>query len=182
MKVYTKKGDTGTTQLIGGARVPKHHLRIACYGTVDELNAFTGMVCDQLQDPLQQTLLREIQDRLFTIGSSLASDPAGTHMILPDLKPGDLLVLEKQMDEWQAALPELRSFVLPGGHLANSTCHVARCVCRRAERLVSELQESEKVDPLVLSYLNRLSDFYFVLSRKISADRGAEEITWKPRS
>lgn len=188
MKIYTKKGDTGTTQLIGGTRVPKHHLRIECYGTIDELNSFVGMVGDQIEKARlpkarkkQKKLLREIQDRLFTIGSSLASDPEKSKMKIPDLKEEDVLLLENEMDKMEKELPQLKSFILPGGHVANSTCHVARCVCRRAERLATQLKESEFVDELVIKYLNRLSDFLFVLARKISNDLNADEIQWKPR-
>jgi cob(I)alamin adenosyltransferase len=181
MKIYTRKGDTGTTQLIGGTRVAKHSLRIECYGTVDELNSYLGCVRDQVNDEHDKFLLKEIQDRLFTIGSSLASDPEKSRMKIPDLHESDIDLLEQEMDKMTETLPELRSFILPGGHFANSICHVARCVCRRAERLVSDLNETEKTDPLVLKYLNRLSDYLFVLSRKISKDFGAEEIEWKPR-
>lgn len=181
MKIYTRKGDTGTTQLIGGTRVAKHNLRIECYGTVDELNSYIGCVRDQIKDDHDKFLLKEIQDRLFTIGSSLASDPEKSRMKIPDLKESDVDLLEQEMDKMTEHLPELKSFILPGGHFANSICHVARCVCRRAERLVSDLNETEKTDPLVLKYLNRLSDYLFVLSRKISKDFGAEEIEWKAR-
>lgn len=181
MKIYTRKGDTGTTQLIGGTRVAKHNLRIECYGTVDELNSYIGCVRDQISDEHDKFLLKEIQDRLFTIGSLLASDPEKSRMKIPDLKESDVDMLEQEMDKMTGNLPELKSFILPGGHFANSICHVSRCVCRRAERLVSDLNMREKVDPLVLKYLNRLSDYLFVLSRKISKDFGAEEIEWKAR-
>lgn len=181
MKIYTRKGDTGTTQLIGGTRVAKHNLRIECYGTVDELNSYIGCVGDQIYNEHDKSLLKEIQDRLFTIGSSLASDPGKSGMKIPDLKESDIDLLEKEIDAMTEKLPPLKSFILPGGHFANSICHVARCVCRRAERLVSDLNENEKTDPLVLKYLNRLSDYLFVLSRKISKDFGAEEIEWKAR-
>ena len=181
MKIYTRKGDTGTTQLIGGTRVAKQNLRIECYGTVDELNSYIGCVRDQINDEHDKFLLKEIQDRLFTIGSSLACDPGKSAMKIPDLKENDVELLEMEMDRMTDKLPELKSFILPGGHFANSICHVARCVCRRGERLVSDLNENEKVDPLVMKYLNRLSDYLFVLSRKISKDFGAEEIEWKAR-
>jgi len=181
MKIYTKKGDTGTTQLIGGTRVPKNNIRIESYGTVDELNSFIGLVRDNLKDEETRTLIKGIQDRLFTIGSSLASDPVKSKMIIPILKEEDILQLENEMDRMNEGLPELKSFLLPGGHPANSICHIARTVCRRAERTVVNLSEHDSVDPLIIKYLNRLSDYLFVLSRKISKDFGAEEIQWKPQ-
>lgn len=181
MKIYTKKGDTGTTQLIGGTRVPKHHLRIEAYGTVDELNSWIGWVRDQATDIPSKEILKEIQDRLFTIGSQLASDPLASKMKVPDLRESDVELLEKEMDRMNEVLPEMKSFILPGGQVANSACHVARCVCRRTERLVTHLNETETVEPLIIKYLNRLSDYLFVLARNISADTGAEEVPWKPR-
>jgi cob(I)alamin adenosyltransferase len=181
MKIYTRKGDTGTTQLIGGTRVSKHHMRIEAYGTVDELNSFIGLVRDQGILSRHKDFLVGIQDRLFTIGSSLASDPEKSKMKIPDLKEEDILLLENEMDVMDEQLPEMKSFVLPGGHTAVSFCHVARCVCRRAERLVSWLSEAEAVDPLVLKYLNRLSDYLFVLARMIGKELHAEETPWKPR-
>ncbi|MEO6168321.1 MAG: cob(I)yrinic acid a,c-diamide adenosyltransferase [Chitinophagales bacterium] len=181
MKIYTRKGDTGTTQLIGGTRVPKHYVRIEAYGTVDELNSWVGCVRDYVSDNSTKGVLKEIQDRLFTIGSLLASDPATSRMKVPDLHEEDVELLEREMDNMDKLLPEMKSFILPGGSLANSTCHVARCVCRRTERLVTHLDETEVVEPLIIKYLNRLSDYLFVLARKISADSGAEEVPWKPR-
>lgn len=181
MKIYTKKGDTGTTQLIGGTRVAKHSTRIESYGTVDELNSYIGLVRDYMTETAVKDLLKEIQDRLFTIGSSLASDPDKSKMKIPDLKESDVERLEKEMDKMNEGLPELKSFILPGGHVANSVCHIARCVCRRAERSATALSESSFVDALVIKYLNRLSDFLFVLARKISKDFNAEEIQWKAR-
>lgn len=181
MKIYTKKGDTGTTQLIGGTRVPKHHIRIEAYGTVDELNSWIGCVRDQLHDVSSRDVLKEIQDRLFTIGSQLATDPATSRMQLPGLLDSDVELLEKEMDKMNESLPEMKSFVLPGGHIANSTCHVARSVCRRTERLVTHLDESSVVEPLIIKYLNRLSDYLFVLARKISMMEHVEEVPWKPR-
>jgi cob(I)alamin adenosyltransferase len=183
MKIYTKKGDTGTTQLIGGTRVPKHHLRIEAYGTVDELNSFIGLIRDQQISSHHKQLLIEIQDRLFTIGSSLAFDPGKSRMAIPDLKEDDVTLLEKEMDNMNEQLPEMKSFILPGGHTTVSYCHIARCVCRRAERLSTQLSETVNaaVDPLVLKYLNRLSDYLFVLARILSQDLHAEETPWKPR-
>lgn len=181
MKVYTKKGDKGTTSLIGGTRVPKHSLRIESYGTVDELNSYIGLIRDQDIAAEYKTQLLEIQDRLFTIGSSLAADPEKSKMKLPDLLESDVTFLEEMMDAMDATLPEMRFFVLPGGHTTVSFCHLARCVCRRAERITTNLQEHEFVAPLVMQYLNRLSDYLFVLSRKLTQDLQAEEHPWKPR-
>ncbi|MCW3084679.1 MAG: hypothetical protein JWP12_2045 [Bacteroidetes bacterium] len=181
MKVYTKTGDKGQTSLIGGTRVPKHHMRIEAYGTVDELNSWIGLIRDQQMDADTKKLLIEIQDRLFTIGSSLASDPEKSKMKIPDLKEEDITLLEKEMDRMNESLPEMRSFVLPGGHTSVSYCHIARCVCRRAERLTIHLSENSFVAELVIKYLNRLSDYLFVLSRKLTKDLNAEEIPWKPR-
>ena len=181
MKIYTRKGDTGTTQLIGGTRVPKSHLRIEAYGTVDELNSWIGLVRDSVKNEQTNLLLKEIQDRLFTIGSLLASDPESSRMKVPGLDEHDVELLEKEIDEMDRVLPELKTFILPGGNAGNAMCHVARCVCRRAERLVVLLNESEKVPPLIIKYLNRLSDYLFMLARKISFDENSEEVPWKPR-
>lgn len=182
MKIYTKTGDKGQTSLIGGTRVPKNHLRIEAYGTVDELNSWIGVVRDSMVfEDLQNTLI-EIQDRLFTIGSSLATDPEKSPKTqLPDLHESDIQFLEQKMDEMNETLPEMRSFVLPGGHLSVSYAHVARTVCRRAERKVIALNENAFVAPLVQPYLNRLSDYLFVLSRKLSKELNANETPWKPR-
>jgi cob(I)alamin adenosyltransferase len=181
MKVYTKTGDKGQTSLIGGTRVPKHHIRIESYGTVDELNSYIGLIRDQNIDDNSKKILIEIQDRLFTIGASLASDPERSKMKIPDLKEEDVTLLENEIDKMNEVLPEMRSFVLPGGHTTVSYCHIARCVCRRAERLTIHLSENSFVAELVIKYLNRLSDYLFVLSRKLSHDLKAEEIPWKAR-
>lgn len=182
MKIYTKTGDQGLTSLIGGTRVSKASLRIECYGTVDELNSYIGLVRDQPVNAARRDLLKEVQDRLFTIGATLASDPEKSRMKVPDLHAQDVALLEEQMDRMNEQLPELRAFVLPGGHQAVSFAHVARCVCRRAERLVVALREDAPVADLVPIYLNRLSDYLFVLSRLMTAELGAEEVTWKPRT
>jgi cob(I)alamin adenosyltransferase len=181
MKIYTKKGDTGTTQLIGGTRVPKHALRIESYGTIDELNAHLGLIRDQEINPLYINQILEIQDRLFTMGSLLAADPETNTMKLPELSESDVIFLENSMDEMDANLPEMKSFVLPGGHSTVSYCHIARCVCRRAERITDNLNEISSVDPIILKYLNRLSDYLFVLSRKLSQELNVNESPWKPR-
>jgi len=181
MKIYTKTGDKGYTSLIGGTRVPKHHVRIETYGTVDELNSYIGIIRDQEITPEQKDMLKEIQDRLFTIGSSLASDPEKSKMKIPDLHTSDIELLEQQIDKMNEDLPELRHFVLPGGDQAVSFCHIARCVCRRAERICVNLAEISSVDEQVIIYLNRLSDYLFVLARKLCHDRKIPENQWIPR-
>ncbi len=182
-KIYTKTGDKGSTSLIGGVRVLKNNIRIEAYGDVDELNSFLGMVSDMAMLPQVSAWIKEVQDRLFTIGSVLATSPEKqVKMKLPDLHPEDVQWLEARMDEMNETLPEMRSFILPGGHAGGSVAHVARCVCRRAERVcVSMLEAQDEVPDLVLQYLNRLSDFLFVLARFIGHQHGAEEIAWKAR-
>jgi len=181
MKIYTKTGDKGQTSLIGGTRVPKFHVRIESYGTVDELNSYIGLIMCQDIDAHHQQTLKEIQDRLFTIGSSLASDPERSKMKIPDLLESDITLLETEMDQMNEVLPELRHFILPGGNTTVSYCHLARCVCRRAERLTVELASESFVDSNITIYLNRLSDYLFVLGRKIGADQNTAENIWIPR-
>lgn len=181
MKIYTKTGDKGQTSLIGGTRVPKHHLRIEAYGTVDELNSWIGLIRDQDISSDPKSCLKEIQDRLFTIGSSLASDPEKSRMKIPDLKEEDVSHLENEIDKMNGELPELKSFILPGGNSTVSYCHIARCVCRRAERLATHLARESFVAELVIIYLNRLSDYLFVLARFVGKRLNAPEIQWKPR-
>lgn len=181
MKIYTKTGDKGTTALFGGKRVSKADLRIETYGTIDELNSYIGLVRDQEVNTKRKKILVEIQDRLFTVGSILATEPENAKVKVPALIEGDITFLEKEIDAMEVQLPPMKSFVLPGGHQSVSFCHVARTVCRRAERLVIALDSQEKVDALIIQYLNRLSDFLFVLSRKMSSELGAEETPWKPR-
>lgn len=181
MKIYTKTGDQGTTALFGGKRVSKADLRIDTYGTVDELNSFVGLVRDQEVNHKRKNVLVDIQDRLFTIGAILATEPGNTKVKIPLLNDADITVLEKEIDAMDAILPPMKFFVLPGSHPAVSFCHVARTVCRRTERLVVALGEHEGVDERVLRYLNRLSDYLFVLSRMMTHELGAEEISWKPR-
>ncbi len=181
MKIYTKTGDQGTTSLFGGKRVSKANLRIDTYGTVDELNSWIGVLRDQSVNQSRKEILIEIQDRLFTIGSILATEPENTKVKIPSLSEIDVELLEKKMDEMDAALPPMRFFVLPGGHSSVSFGHVTRTVCRRAERLVIALNEIEKIDPLVIKYLNRLSDYIFMLCRKMTHETNAEETPWKPR-
>ena len=183
LKIYTKTGDLGKTSLIGGTKVPKSHLRIESYGTIDELNSYIGLVSDLAPDDHSKIMLKEIQDRLFTIGSSLACDPEKEPLMkIPDLKEADIVLLENEIDKMNEALSPMKHFILPGGHPAVSTTHVARCVCRRAERLCVNMQEHNLfVDPLVIKYTNRLSDYLFVLSRYVGHLLGVAEIAWKPR-
>ena len=182
-KIYTKTGDKGTTSLIGGTKVPKSHLRIEAYGTIDELNAHIGLCRDMLTDEQGRAALLEIQDRLFTIGSSLACDPVKEpKMRIPDLKEKDVALLENEMDRMDESLPPLKFFVLPGGHIAVSQLHITRCVCRRAERCCVRLElESLEVEPIIIQYLNRLSDYLFMLGRYTAHLLKAQEIAWKPR-
>jgi cob(I)alamin adenosyltransferase len=180
-KVYTKTGDKGQTSLIGGTRIPKFDIRIEAYGTVDELNSYVGLIRDQAIDAHAREILIEVQDRLFTIGSLLAADPVKNKMTLPQVSESDIKLLEEEMDSMDKTLPEMKSFVLPGGHTTVSFCHIARCVCRRAERCVLKLNEQEPLNELIYKYLNRLSDYLFVLSRKLTMDLNAPETPWKPR-
>lgn len=183
LKIYTKTGDQGKTSLIGGTKVAKSHIRIETYGTVDELNSYIGLVGDLTEDAPSKNILKEIQDRLFTIGSSLACDPDKEPLMkMPDLKEADIHLLEQEIDRMNTTLPPMKSFILPGGHIAVSHTHIARCICRRAERHCVHMQEQEIfVDPLVIKYLNRLSDYLFVLARYTGHLLNAPEIPWKPR-
>ncbi len=182
-KIYTKTGDLGKTSLIGGTKVPKSHIRIDTYGTVDELNSWIGLLFDLSTEQHTQIILKEIQDRLFTVGSSLACDPEKEPMMkIPDLNEADITLLEREIDHMNDVLPPMKFFVLPGGHPAVSQSHIARCVCRRAERCCVNMQEQAIfVDPLVIKYLNRLSDYLFVLSRYFSHLLAVPETPWKPR-
>lgn len=181
MKIYTKTGDGGETSLIGGTRVPKYHLRIEAYGTVDELNSWIGLIRDQEMPTSKVDLLLEIQDRLFTIGSLLASDPAKSKMKLPVLLQQDIDLLEQEMDKMEENLPSLKSFILPGGHSTVSYIHIARCVCRRTERLVVHLSDDNVIDYKISIYLNRLSDFLFMLGRYMAKELNAPETPWNAR-
>ncbi|MEB2785857.1 cob(I)yrinic acid a,c-diamide adenosyltransferase [Algoriphagus persicinus] len=181
MKIYTKTGDQGTTSLLGGERVPKSNLRIDAYGTVDELNSYIGLLRDQAVNENRTDLLKEIQDRLFTLGADLATAPGKDRVKKPDLHHEDIEMLEQKMDQMQALLPPLTSFILPGGHQSVSFCHLARTVCRRAERIAVELASLELVSELVIQYLNRLSDFLFVLGRMMAHELKVDEVTWNPR-
>lgn len=188
MKIYTKTGDKGTTALFGGTRVPKHHIRIESYGTVDELNSHLGLIRDQDIHQDYKDLIVGIQDRLFTVGAILATDPEKAvlkngkeRLNIPKISSEDIERLEHEMDTMNDALPPMTHFVLPGGHQTVSFCHIARCVCRRAERLATALNEIESIDPNALMYLNRLSDYLFVLARKLTYDLQANEIKWIPK-
>jgi len=187
MKIYTKTGDKGTTSLFGGTRVPKHHIRIECYGTVDELNSYIGLIRDQDIDTNSKEMLIHIQGRLFTLGAILATDPekfllksGKERLSIPKIDLKDITLLESEMDVMNASLAEMTNFILPGGHTTVSYCHISRCICRRAERLTSLLNKEEPVNEEVLIYLNRLSDYLFVLARKLTKDLQIEEIKWKP--
>lgn len=188
MKVYTKTGDKGTTALFGGTRVAKHHIRIDSYGTVDELNSYLGLIRDQDIDVQYKEDLIKIQDHLFTLGAILATDPekmilknGKERLNIPKIESEDIEFLEQQIDTMETFLPPMTHFVLPGGHTTVSYCHIARCVCRRAERLSVALNEQEPTDERVLKYLNRLSDYLFVLARKLSLDLKADEVKWIPK-
>ena len=188
MKIYTKTGDKGTTALFGGTRVPKHHIRIDSYGTVDELYSHIGLIRDQDIDARSKEILVNVQDKLFTVGAVLATDPdkmilknGKDRLNIPRVNEEDIELLEKEMDYMNDHLPPITHFVLPGGHTTVSYCHIARCVCRRAERLATALYDISPFDEHTLKYLNRLSDYLFVLARKLSKDLQAEEIKWIPK-
>lgn len=188
MKIYTKTGDKGTTALFGGTRVPKHHIRIECYGTVDELNSHLGLIRDQDIDKHSKIMLITIQENLFTLGAILATDPKKSllksgkaRLNIPRISDADITLLEEEMDHMNTTLPPMTHFVLPGGHQTVSFCHIARCVCRRAERLATSLNEIEPLQAELLIYLNRLSDYLFVLARKLSYDMQVDEIKWIPK-
>lgn len=188
MKIYTKTGDKGTTALFGGTRVPKYHIRINSYGTVDELNANIGLLRDQKISLHTQEILLKIQNNLFTMGSMLATDPKKStfksgkeRLNIPKINEADIQLLENEIDSMNETLPELTHFILPGGHSTVSICHVCRGVCRRAERCSTALYDLEPFDELILQYLNRLSDYLFVLARKLSFDFQVDEIQWIPK-
>tara|TARA_B100000401_G_scaffold283691_1_gene193851 strand:- start:1266 stop:1814 length:549 start_codon:yes stop_codon:yes gene_type:complete len=180
MKIYTKKGDNGSTQLIGGTRIKKNNERIDSYGTVDELNSYIGLLRDNISNNDIKKELILIQDRLFTIGALLASDPDKKGMNLPLIKEENITFLENSIDKMNEELPKMTHFILPGGHNTVSFCHIARCICRRAERLTVGLNQKTLQRDIIIKYLNRLSDYLFVLSRFTSNELNAEEILWKP--
>jgi len=187
MKIYTKTGDRGTTALFGGTRVPKNHVRIEAYGTVDELNSYIGLIRDQEIPALEKQTLLAIQHHLFTVGAILATDPQKAvlkngkeRLNIPKITPDTLVLLENEIDRMEENLAPMTHFILPGGHTTVSFCHIARCVCRRSERLSVQLDQEEPVEPEVLMYLNRLSDYLFVLARKLTFDLQADEVKWIP--
>jgi cob(I)alamin adenosyltransferase len=189
MKIYTKTGDTGTTALFGGTRVPKHHIRIESYGTIDELNSHLGLIRDQDIDSYHKNMLILIQEELFTVGAILATDPEKAilkngkeRLNIPKISNENIERLEQEIDAMNEALPPMTHFVLPGGHQTVSFCHIARCVCRRAERLTASLNDLEPIEPNTLVYLNRLSDYLFVLARKLTYDLQVDEIKWIPKN
>ncbi len=180
MKIYTKKGDKGETSLLGGTRVSKASAQIEAYGTVDELNSCIGLIRDKAGNERIDTVLVQVQHQLFSIGSILASN-GDSKLLLPELKENDIKFLESEMDRMDGELPELRNFILPGGNPAASFCHLSRCVCRRAERRVVSLGDIMEMDEIIIQYLNRLSDYLFVLARFLTKEQGGEETLWKPR-
>ena len=181
-RIYTKTGDEGSTSLIGGTKVPKSHLRIEAYGTVDELNSCIGLCRDLIATENENLFLREVQDRLFTLGSSLAVDPEKeTKMQIPDLVEDDIIALEKEIDRMDESLPEMKNFIIPGGHPAVSQLHITRCVCRRAERCCVRLHMESPIEGIIIKYLNRLSDYLFVLARFKGMQLNVKEIPWRPR-
>ncbi len=179
-KIYTKTGDAGETSLIGGTRVPKHHERIEAYGTIDELNSFVGLLRDQQIDAAYRNFLIKVQEHLFVIESLFAADKESVLETLPGISCDHVQMLEKAIDEMNEELPPLTNFILPGGHPAVSYSHVARTICRRAERVCLRISRQNEVDKLNLKYLNRLSDYFFVLARKLAQELNAVEIPWKP--
>jgi len=188
MKIYTKTGDKGKTSLFGGTRVPKYNGRIEAYGTIDELNSYIGLIRDQKIDTHTFDVLIKIQNELFTLGAVLATPKdkeklknGQDRLNIPKVTDTDIQYLESEMDRMDALLPAMTNFILPGGHQTVSFCHIARCVCRRAERICVQVSENEEIDEIVLKYLNRLSDYLFVLARKLTMDNKATEIPWKPR-
>jgi cob(I)alamin adenosyltransferase len=181
MKIYTKTGDKGETSLIGGKRVPKHHIRIEAYGAVDELIAFIGLLRDQDITPEIKENLFNIQDRLMVCAAILAADCDDCKVIIPTLHDNDILFLEQEIDKMNTHLTPLHSFIIPGGHKTASYCHIIRTICRRSEREIIKLKEHHTVPDLVLTYINRLSDYFFTLSRKFLSDYQAFEQPWVPK-
>jgi cob(I)alamin adenosyltransferase len=181
MKIYTRTGDKGKTTLVSGKPVPKTHVRIEAYGTVDELIAHIGMLRDMTEDDTLRAFLLDVQDRLMTCAAILASDCEDCQVRIPEIREADILDLESAIDLMEASLPILKSFVLPGGHVISSQCHIARTVCRRAERQIIRLSSELFVPDTVIKYINRLSDYLFVLARKVLRDLQKEDIPWKPK-
>ena len=179
MKIYTKKGDKGKTQLLGGSMVDKNHIKLECYGTIDELNSFIGSIYDQEINTFHKETLLTIQNKLFNLGSIISFDGKKDSIKLPNITTQNIKMLEKAIDNMQEGLPMLRNFILPSGHPTASKCHIARTVCRRAERNLVALSLEEKINKLHIQYLNRLSDYLFVLARAILKENNVKEITWQ---
>ena len=179
MKVYTKKGDKGKTQLLGGSIVDKDHVKLECYGTIDELNSFIGNIYDQDLKEFHKEILLNIQNQLFNLGSVISFDGKKDKIKLPNITAKNIEMLEKAIDKMEESLPMLKNFILPSGHPTTSKCHIARTVCRRAERNLVTLSKTSEIDNLHLQYLNRLSDYLFVLSRAVLKENNAEEIEWE---
>ncbi len=185
MKIYTKTGDKGETSLFGGQRVKKYNLRIEAYGTIDELNSYIGLIRDQKIDQNSFDSLLKIQNQLFTIGAMLATPidkeklkSGKDRLKIPKISEQEIQFLEHEMDTMNVTLKAMTHFILPGGHQTVSFCHIARCICRRAERITVELSENEVINDNILTYLNRLSDYLFVLARKLNYDNNGDEIAW----
>ena len=178
MKIYTKKGDSGKTSLFGGKRVDKHDIQIEAYGTVDELNSHIGLLHSLLNHPETKETLNRIQAFLFVIGSTLATDPGKKNLTLPPLETEEVVFLENQIDKCENTLPEMKSFILPGGTANASHCQIARTICRRAERATTKFAAISDLNPMAITYLNRLSDYLFVLARKTCIEEGGKEIPW----
>ena len=179
MKIYTKKGDKGKTQLLGGSIVDKDHVKLECYGTIDELNSFIGNIYDQDLKEFHKEILLNIQNQLFNLGSVISFDGKKDKIKLPNITAKNIEMLEKAIDKMEESLPMLKNFILPSGHPTTSKCHIARTVCRRAERNLVTLSKTSEIDNLHLQYLNRLSDYLFVLARAVLKENNAEEIEWQ---
>lgn len=179
MKVYTKKGDKGKTQLLGGSMVDKNHIKLECYGTIDELNAFIGNIYDQEISAFHKEILLNIQNQLFNLGSIISFDGKKDKIKLPNVTTENIEMMENAIDKMEEELPMLKNFILPSGHPAASKCHIARTVCRRAERNLVALGQEQEIDGLHIQYLNRLSDYLFVLARAVLKENNAPEIEWQ---
>ena len=179
MKVYTKKGDKGKTQLLGGSMVNKNHIKLECYGTIDELNAFIGNIYDQEISAFHKEFLLKIQNQLFNLGSIISFDGKKNKIKLPNVTTENIEMMEKAIDKMEESLPMLKNFILPSGHPTASICHIARTVCRRAERNLVALGQEQEINNLHIQYLNRLSDYLFVLARAILKENNAPEIEWQ---
>ncbi|MBT4345575.1 MAG: cob(I)yrinic acid a,c-diamide adenosyltransferase [Flavobacteriales bacterium] len=179
MKIYTKKGDSGSTQLLGGTIVKKNHIRLECYGTIDELNAFVGNIYDDIEKKSHKKFLYKIQNQLFNLGSCIAYDGKKSTLNLPNISENDVSLIESEIDKIDNKLPVLKNFILPSGHTIASKCHIARTVCRRAERNLIAIEQDESINHLHLIYLNRLSDYLFVLARSILMENDIPAVEWQ---